>query len=107
MMSAMADVGNDGQGRYPADELAQIRASVRAVCARFPGEYWRKLDRERGYPTEFVNALTQAGFLAALIPEEYGGSGLPMSAAAAITEEIHVAGCNGAATRRCTRWAPC
>jgi acyl-CoA dehydrogenase len=97
MMSAMADVGNDGQGRYPADELAQIRASVRAVCARFPGEYWRKLDRERGYPTEFVNALTQAGFLAALIPEEYGGSGLPMSAAAAITEEIHVAGCNGAA----------
>jgi acyl-CoA dehydrogenase len=97
MMSAMADVGNDGQGRYPADELAQIRASVRAVCARFPGEYWRKLDRERAYPTEFVNALTQAGFLAALIPEEYGGSGLPMSAAAAITEEIHVAGCNGAA----------
>src|SRR6266403_1805964 len=63
------------------DELAQIRESVRAVCAKFPGEYWRALDRERAYPTEFVAALTQAGFLAALIPEEYGGSGLRMAAA--------------------------
>src|SRR5947209_5917350 len=79
------------------DELAQIRESVRAVCAKFPGEYWRALDRERAYPTEFVAALTQAGFLAALIPEEYGGSGLSMAAAAAIMEEIHGAGCNGAA----------
>ena len=69
-----------------------------ARCARnFPGEYWRKLDRERAYPTEFVNALTEAGFLAALIPEEYGGSGLTMSSAVAIMEEIHAAGCNGAA----------
>src|SRR4029453_17784033 len=79
------------------DDLAQIRESVRALCAKFPGEYWRSLDRERGYPTEFVAALTKAGFLAALIPEEYGGSGLKMSAAAAIMEEIHAAGCNGAA----------
>src|SRR6267142_6705436 len=79
------------------DELAQVRASVRALCAGFPGEYWRKLDRERAYPTEFVAALTKAGFLAALIPEEYGGSGLSMIAAAAIMEEIHAAGCNGAA----------
>src|SRR5881398_3481629 len=79
------------------DELAQIRESVRALCAKFPGEYWRALDRERAYPTEFVQALTKAGFLAALIPEEYGGSGLAMSAAAAIMEEIHAAGCNGAA----------
>ena len=79
------------------DDLAQIRESVRALCAGFPGEYWRKLDRERGYPTEFVAALTKAGFLAALIPEEYGGSGLTMSAAAAIMEEIHASGCNGAA----------
>ena len=78
-------------------ELAPIREAVRALCAEFPGEYWRKLDRERAYPTEFVAALTKAGFLAALIPEEYGGSGLPMSAAAAIMEEIHAAGCNGAA----------
>src|SRR3954463_15862839 len=80
-----------------SDELAQIRESVRALCAGFPGEYWRTLDRERAYPTEFVGALTDAGFLAALIPEEYGGSGLTMTAAAAIMEEIQAAGCNGAA----------
>jgi acyl-CoA dehydrogenase len=80
-----------------SEEIASIRASVRQLCAAFPGEYWRKLDRERAYPTEFVNALTEAGFLAALIPEEYGGSGLTMTAAAAIMEEIHASGCNGAA----------
>src|SRR4029450_8937436 len=79
------------------DDLAQIRESVRALCAKFPGEYWRSLDRERAYPTEFVAALTQAGFLAALIPEQYGGSGLSMTAAAAIMEEIQASGCNGAA----------
>ncbi|MCC7428657.1 MAG: acyl-CoA/acyl-ACP dehydrogenase [Alphaproteobacteria bacterium] len=79
------------------DPHQEIRESVRALCAQFPGEYWRKLDRERGYPTEFVTALTEAGFLAALIPEEYGGSGLPLSAAAAILEEIHRSGSNGAA----------
>src|SRR6187397_1146444 len=80
-----------------SDELAQIRESVRALCAGFPGEYWRTLDRARAYPTEFVGALTDAGFLAALIPEEYGGSGLTMTAAAAIMEEIQASGCNGAA----------
>jgi alkylation response protein AidB-like acyl-CoA dehydrogenase len=80
-----------------SDNHSDIRASVRALCADFPGEYWRKLDRERGYPTEFVKALTEAGFLAALIPESYGGSGLTMSAASAIMEEIHAAGANGAA----------
>jgi alkylation response protein AidB-like acyl-CoA dehydrogenase len=79
------------------DNLAEIRASVRALCARFQGEYWRKLDRERDYPTEFVKALTEAGFLAALIPEQYGGSGLTLIEAAAIMEEIHACGCNGAA----------
>ena len=79
------------------EELQPIREAVRALCGEFPGEYWRKVDRERAYPTEFVQALTKAGFLAALIPEEYGGSGLTMSAAAAIMEEIHAAGCNGAA----------
>src|SRR5213592_3267187 len=79
------------------DELAQIRESVRALCEKFPGEYWRALDRERAYPTAFVQALTEAGFLAALIPEEYGGSGLGLAAAAAILEEVHAAGCNGAA----------
>ena len=79
------------------DDHAPIRESVRALCAGFPGEYWRALDRERGYPTEFVAALTKAGFLAALIPEQYGGSGLPLAAAAAIMEEIHASGGNGAA----------
>jgi acyl-CoA dehydrogenase len=79
------------------DQHGAIRDEVRKLCAAFPGEYWRKLDRERAYPTEFVQALTEAGYLAALIPEQYGGSGLPLSAAAAILEEIHHAGCNGAA----------
>jgi len=74
-----------------------IREAVRALCAGFSGEYWRKLDRGREYPTEFVKALTDAGFLAALIPEEFGGSGLTMRAASAIMEEIHAAGANGAA----------
>ena len=67
------------------------------MCADFPGEYWRALDRERAYPDKFVAALTKAGFLAALIPEEFGGSGLTMTAAAAIMEEIQASGCNGAA----------
>ena len=79
------------------EDLKPIRDSVRALCAGFPGEYWRILDRERAYPAEFVAALTKAGFLAALIPDQYGGSGLTMRAAAAIMEEIHAAGCNGAA----------
>src|SRR5437764_15455052 len=78
------------------EEIAGIRAAVRALSEKFPGEYWRKLDRERAYPTDFVDALTKAGFLAALIPEEYGGSGLTMSSAIAIMEEIQAAGCNGA-----------
>src|SRR5215467_14138508 len=78
------------------EDLAQIRESVRALCGKFPGEYWRALDRERAYPTEFVVALTKAGFLAALIPEQYGGSGLTMTAAAAIMEEIQASGCTGA-----------
>jgi acyl-CoA dehydrogenase len=81
----------------PEESFEDIRAAVRALYEQFPGEYWRELDRDRAYPTAFVNALTDAGFLAALIPEEYGGSGLTMSAAAAIMEEIHASGCNGAA----------
>ncbi len=79
------------------DPHAEIREEVRKLCNRFPGEYWRELDRERGYPTAFVNALTEAGYLGALIPEEFGGAGLPLSAAAAILEEIHAAGSNAAA----------
>ncbi|MBV6487260.1 MAG: acyl-CoA/acyl-ACP dehydrogenase [Pseudorhodoplanes sp.] len=80
-----------------AGEIAAIREAVRALCADFPGDYWRECDRTRAYPAAFVAALTKAGFLAALIPEAYGGSGLSMRAAAAIMEEIHAAGCNGAA----------
>jgi acyl-CoA dehydrogenase len=79
------------------DPHAEIRDEVRKLCAKFPGDYWRALDRDRGYPTEFVTALTEAGYLAALIPEEYGGAGLPLSAAAAILETVQSEGCNGAA----------
>ena len=79
------------------DEFADVRDGVRALCAKFPGEYWRTLDRDRAYPTEFVAALTEAGYLAALIPEDYGGSGLSLGAAAAIMEEVHASGGNGAA----------
>ena len=75
----------------------EVRDAVAKLCERFPGEYWRALDRERTYPTEFVQALTDAGYLSILVPEEFGGSGLPVSAAAAVLEEIHRAGCNGAA----------
>ena len=80
-----------------ATDHVEIRQEVTKLCAKFPGEYWRKLDQERAYPTEFVRALTEAGYLAALIPEEFGGAGLPLSAAAAILETVQAAGCNGAA----------
>ncbi|MCX2698552.1 acyl-CoA dehydrogenase family protein [Ochrobactrum chromiisoli] len=79
------------------DNYADIREAVARLCQRFPGEYWRKIDRDMAYPTEFVNALTEAGWLSILIPEEYGGSGLPLSAAAAVLEEIQRTGCNGGA----------
>ena len=82
---------------HESDEHARIRAAVRAVCAGYPGDYWQALDREREYPADFVRALTEAGFLAALIPEAYGGSGLDLAAAAVILEEIQASGCNGAA----------
>lgn len=78
------------------EDLGEIRRAVQALCAEFPGEYWRAKDSERAYPGEFVDALTKAGFLAALIPEAYGGSGLKLDAAAVIMEEIQAAGCNGA-----------
>ncbi len=86
-----------GLNTIDTPELSEIRDAVRALCAQFPGTYWREKDRERAYPGEFVDALTQAGFLAALIPEEYGGSGLKLDAAAVIMEEIQASGCNGAA----------
>ena len=79
------------------DEHADIRDAVTKLCAQFPGEYWRKLDREMAYPKAFVDALTQAGYLSVLIPEEYGGAGLKLSAGTAILVEIHRAGCNAGA----------
>jgi alkylation response protein AidB-like acyl-CoA dehydrogenase len=82
---------------FEAEDHAEIREGVRKLCERFPGEYWRELDVSRSYPAEFVAALTKAGYLATLIPEEYGGAGLTLSAAVAVLEEIQRAGCNGAA----------
>ena len=78
-------------------DYSQIREEVAKLCQQYPGDYWRAKDKARAYPTEFVEALSQAGYLAALIPEEYGGAGLPISAAAAILEEIQQQGCNGGA----------
>ena len=79
------------------DEYREIRDAVARLCADYPGEYWRELDRDRAYPTAFVRDLTDNGYLSVLIPEEYGGSGLGISAAAAILEEIQKSGGNGAA----------
>jgi alkylation response protein AidB-like acyl-CoA dehydrogenase len=84
-------------GVRDTQEQGEIRRAVRKLCADFPGDYWRAKDRDRAYPTEFVAALTQAGFLAALIPEDYGGSGLTLGDAAVILEEIQASGCNGSA----------
>ena len=78
-------------------DYSDIREEVAKLCAQFPGPYWQAKDKVRAYPSEFVAALGEAGYLAALIPEEYGGAGLPLSAAAAILEEIQRQGCNGGA----------
>lgn len=78
-------------------DYPEIREAVAAICRRFPGEYWRELDRTEAYPDAFVQALGEAGFLGALIPEEYGGSGLPLRAGSVILEEVHAAGCSAAA----------
>ena len=79
------------------EDFSDIRDAVRSLCQGYPGEYWREKDRKREYPTEFVQALTDSGFLGVLIPEIYGGSELGIQEAAAILEEIHKSGCNGAA----------
>ena len=81
---------------FATAELDEIRSAVRALCARFPGTYWRALEPDR-YPEEFVGALTEDGWLAVLIPEEYGGAGLSLTAASVILEEINASGCNAAA----------
>lgn len=79
------------------NDYSHIREEVAKLCQQFPGDYWRTKDKDRAYPTEFVQALGDAGYLAALIPEEFGGAGLPLSGAAAILEEIQRQGCNGGA----------
>ena len=75
------------------EDYPELRELVRRICEKYPGAYWRRLEDEQEYPTEFVDELTEAGFLASLIPEEYGGSGLPLRAAAVILEEINASGC--------------
>jgi acyl-CoA dehydrogenase len=78
-------------------DYEEFRDAVAKLCAQYQGAYWRALDRDMAYPTEFVEALTEAGWLSILIPENYGGAGLPLSAAAVVLEEIQATGCNGGA----------
>src|SRR6266851_3818088 len=87
--------GDDGEPVMLAlgEDYPELRQSVRKICEKYPGAYWRKLEDEQAYPTQFVGELTEGGFLASLIPEEYGGSGLPLRAAAVILEEINASGC--------------
>jgi acyl-CoA dehydrogenase len=92
-MSTSHEAGSGEVSVVLGPDYPELRDAVRRVCNGFPAEYWRKLDDVRGYPTDFIKALTDAGFLAALIPEEYGGSGLPLRAAAVILEEINASGC--------------
>ena len=91
-----AELASDGLAMVPVgDDYPEIREAVRAICRNFPGEYWRKLEDTGEYARDFVAALTKAGFLSALIPESYGGSGLPLRAGGVILEEIHASGCSG------------
>ncbi len=83
--------------RHTPDEFQEIRMAIRALCAAFPDEYFREVDARRGYPEKFVDALMKAGWLAAMIPEEYGGSGLGLGAASVIMEEINRCGGNSGA----------
>ena len=89
--------------RFEMDDHVEIREGVQRLCVQFDNEYWRKLDEFRAYPVEFVNALTKAGYLSVLVPETYGGSGLGLSAAAAILETIQSQGCKGAACNPAAR----
>jgi acyl-CoA dehydrogenase len=89
---------NDDAVQLPLGETyPEIRQLVRRICSQFLGSYWRQLEEKQSYPAEFVAALTEAGLLASLIPEEYGGLGLPLGAAVATLEEIHASGCNAGA----------
>jgi len=95
-MNQLADT-TDSLAVPLGEDYSDIREAIRKICTDFPGEYWRDLDERRAYPEEFVQALTDAGYLSVLIPEEYGGSGLPLRAASVILEEIHAAGCSAGA----------
>lgn len=79
------------------EDYPEIRESIRTICAKYPGSYWRGLEDKDAYPDAFVDELTESGFLASLIPEQYGGSGLPLRVGAVILEEIHASGCNAGA----------
>src|SRR6185437_1128437 len=93
-MTDIDEAAGDGLTMVPAGEdYPELREAVRRLCAEYPGAYWRDLDEREAYPTEFVQALTRQGFLAALIPEEFGGTGLKLRAAAVILEEINASGC--------------
>jgi acyl-CoA dehydrogenase len=96
-MNVVQSVPEEAVSLALGESYPEIRDLVRRICRDFPGSYWRRLDEEQAYPTEFVAALTKAGLLSALIPEDYGGLGLPLSAAAATLEEIHACGCSAAA----------
>jgi len=80
------------------EDYPEIREGVQRICADYPGAYWRALDEKEAYPSEFVQAMTDAGYLSALIPEQYGGTGLPLRAAGVILEEVHASGGNASAT---------
>ena len=92
LMSTQKENQFDAQMSLGLD-YPELRDAVQRICAQFPGSYWRALEKDSSYPTEFIQALTKAGFLASLIPEAYGGSGLPLRAAAVILEEINASGC--------------
>ena len=96
-MNVLQSVPEEAVSLTLGESYREIRDLVRRICKDFPGSYWRTLDDQQAYPTEFVAALTKAGLLSALIPEEYGGLGLPLSAAAATLEEVHACGCNAGA----------
>jgi acyl-CoA dehydrogenase len=92
------NAGSEDQLTMPLEETwSEIREAVAKICENYPNAYWMDLDAKSEYPTDFVNALTEAGYLAVLIPEEFGGTGLPISAAGAVLETIHASGCNAAA----------
>jgi acyl-CoA dehydrogenase len=97
-MSGTTQTGSQPLMLELGDDFPEIRDGVRRICADFPGAYWRALDEKEAYPSEFVAAMTQAGYLAALIPESYGGAGLPLRAAGVILEEVHACGGNASAT---------